>query len=379
MSVVDYDLLIPYGWTPAVAADCLPLLGDTLVPARVLRMERSECEVAVPISDTRLPDRMTAVVVRARCPRADSEVSGLCTGDWVGLGSDSGARPDTRRMLNDAVVRMLLPRRTAIVRAAVSGHSDSRARSADQVLAANVDTVLICSPADGDVDLGRIERLLALAWESGAQPVVVLTKADAAVTVPLEQVRAVAPGATVLSVSASTGLGMDVLVSVLTGTVALIGPSGAGKSTLANALLGAEVFATDAVRANDKRGRHTTVHRELRPLPGGGALIDTPGLRSVGLWDASAGIGRTFSDVESLATACRFSDCAHEREPGCAVREALESGALPQRRFDSYRKLSRENEWTAARTDHRLRAERTKVRRDIAKQQRRMYKDRGRH
>ncbi|WP_245719918.1 ribosome small subunit-dependent GTPase A [Nocardia uniformis] len=362
--MVDLDLLFPYGWTSALAAEYLPLLDNSLIPARVIRMERSECDVATLIPAASERESGHVAVIRARTPRSDSEISGLCTGDWVAI--------DSERM-----VRKLLPRRTAIVRAAVSGHSDSHAKAANQVLAANVDTVLVCTAADGDVDLGRIERLLALAWESGAQPVVVLTKADLAEDIPLESVRVAAPGATVLAASASSGVGMDVLAAVLDGTVALIGPSGAGKSTLANALLGSEVFATNAVREGDKRGRHTTVHRELRPLPGGGTLIDTPGLRSVGLWEASTGIGRTFSDLESFASACRFADCAHESEPGCAVRAAIESGELSQRRLDSYRKLHRENEWMAARSDSRLRAERERQWRGIAKQQRRMYRERG--
>ncbi|AYF76524.1 ribosome small subunit-dependent GTPase A [Nocardia yunnanensis] len=364
MSSVDFDLLVPFGWNSSYADDYLPLLGADLIPARVIRMDRSECDVAAPLPTADFQSRLTAAVVRAQLPRSDSEISGLCTGDWVAI--------DRSR-----TVRALLPRRTAIVRAAVSGQPDTRATSAHQVLAANVDTVLVCAAGDGDVDLGRIERLLALAWDSGAQPVVALTKADLAQDIPLDAVRAAAPGVTVLAVSASTGVGMDVLTSLLDGTVALIGASGAGKSTLANALLGAEVFATDVVRAGDKRGRHTTVHRELRPLPGGGTLIDTPGLRSVGLWDAAEGLGRTFSDVESLSAHCRFTDCAHETEPGCAVRAAIESGDLPRRRLDSYRKLSRENDWLAARTDARARAERTKVWKQINKEQRRMYKERG--
>ncbi|WP_036531889.1 ribosome small subunit-dependent GTPase A, partial [Nocardia cyriacigeorgica] len=310
--MVDYDLLIPYGWTDSVRLDYAALLETECVPARVIRMDRGECDVATPTG-----------LRRAICPRSDSEVSGLCTGDWV---------------LIDAamMVRRLLPRRSAIVRTTAS--RDSRA----QVLAANVDTVLICTAADGDVDLGRIERMLALAWESQAQPVVVLTKADAAEYLPLDEVRAVAPGATVVAVSATSEYGLDVLTAVLDGTVALIGPSGAGKSTLANALLGADVFATNDVRAVDKKGKHTTVHRELRPLPGGGTLIDTPGLRGVGLWEASEGLERTFSDIEALAADCRFSDCAHDAEPGCAVRAAIDSGAITERRLDSYRKLARE-------------------------------------
>ncbi|MBB5913610.1 ribosome biogenesis GTPase [Nocardia transvalensis] len=343
--MVDYDRLIPYGWNPAVSAAYTRLLDTGWVPARVIRMDRSECDVATPEG-----------LARARCPRADTNVNGLCTGDWVALDTES-------------TVRQLLPRRTAIVRASVSGRSQA------QVLAANVDTVLVCSAADGDVDLGRIERMLALAWESGAQPVVVLTKADLAGDIPLDEVRAIAPGATVLAVSAATEQGMDVLAAVLDGTVALLGPSGAGKSTLANALLGAEVFATNEVRAADKRGRHTTVHRELRPLPNGGTLIDTPGLRSVGLWDATEGIGRTFSDIEALAAECRFADCSHQRDAGCAVQAALDSGDLPRRRFDSYMKLQRENEWLASRSDARLRAERQRQWKNVARSQRAVYRE----
>ncbi|MBF6162887.1 ribosome small subunit-dependent GTPase A [Nocardia cyriacigeorgica] len=345
--MVDYDLLIPYGWTDSVRLDYAALLESECVPARVIRMDRGECDVATPTGPR-----------RAICPRSDSEVSGLCTGDWV---------------LIDAamIVRRLLPRRSAIVRTTAS--RDSRA----QVLAANVDTVLICTAADGDVDLGRIERMLALTWESQAQPVVVLTKADAAEYLPLDEVRAVAPGATVVAVSATSEYGLDVLTALLDGTVALIGPSGAGKSTLANALLGADVFATNDVRAVDKKGKHTTVHRELRPLPGGGTLIDTPGLRGVGLWEASEGLERTFSDIEALAADCRFSDCAHDAEPDCAVQAAIDSGEITERRLDSYRKLARENEWMAARSDKRLRAEREKVWRDISKQHRRMFREKN--
>ncbi|MEU1961888.1 ribosome small subunit-dependent GTPase A [Nocardia sp. NPDC019304] len=345
--MVDHDLLVPYGWTEAVASHYASMIEEDCVPARVIRMDRSECDVATPNGLT-----------RARCPRPDSEVGGLCTGDWVTI--DAGS-----------AVRRLLPRRSAITRSSASG------RSHGQVLAANVDTVLICTAADGDVDLGRIERMLALVWESNAQPIVLLTKADAAEDLPLAQVRAAAPGAAVLEVSASTGLGLDVLTALLDGTVALLGPSGAGKSTLANALLGAEVFATNAVRDTDKKGRHTTVHRELRPLPGGGTLIDTPGLRGIGLWDAGEGIEKTFSDIETLAAQCRFGDCAHHGEPGCAVREAIDNGELTQRRLDSYDKLARENEWMLARTDKRLRAERERAWRDITKHHRKMFRERN--
>jgi ribosome biogenesis GTPase len=251
------------------------------------------------------------------------------------------------------------------------------------VLAANVDTVAIAVSLAVAVDLGRTERLLALAWESGARPVVVLTQSDAAsgpdaAADALERVAAAAPGVDVVACSAATGEGVDVVRAVLTGTVVLVGPSGAGKSTLGNALLGAEVLATGAVRAGDGKGRHTTVRRELLPLPGGGVLIDTPGLRGVGLFEASTGLERAFADVEELAAGCRFGDCAHDAEPGCAVLAAVEGGVLPRRRLDSYRKLLRENEWAASRTDARLRAERENRRKAISRAQRQMYREGGR-
>ncbi len=338
------EQLCRYGWNDSVSASFAKYLTDNLTPARVVRVDRGEC-------DTITDDGP----VRARTPDEP-----LCTGDWVVIG-DLGGTP--------AVVHVL-PRRGAIVRSTASARSDA------QILAANVDTVLIISSLDGGVDLGRIERLLALGWESGAQPAVVLTKADAAENVSeiLAEVVSVAPGATVLAVSAATGEGIDILTAVLNGTVALIGASGAGKSTLANTLLGEELMATNAVRAADGKGRHTTAHRELLPLPFGGTLIDTPGLRGVGLWESGEGIAATFSDIESLSGGCRFADCGHVAEPGCAVLEAIESGDLPQRRLDSYRKLVRENEWMAVRSDARLRAERTRAVKSQSRALREMYR-----
>jgi ribosome biogenesis GTPase / thiamine phosphate phosphatase len=254
-------------------------------------------------------------------------------------------------------------------RAAVSGRAES------QALAANIDAVGIVTALDGDVDLGRIERMLALAWESGAQPIVILTKSDAAehVADTVAAVQAIAPGCSVLAVSAMTGDALDILTAMLDGTIVLIGPS--GKSTLANALIGAEVLATTAVRTVDGKGRHTTVHRELVPLPCGGSLIDTPGLRGVGVWDAADGIELAFPDIESLAEQCRFSDCRHDAEPDCGVLAAVESGELPQRRLASYRKLLRENEWMASRSDARLAAERAQAWKTITKATRKLYQN----
>ncbi|KAA0024605.1 ribosome small subunit-dependent GTPase A [Antrihabitans cavernicola] len=331
-----------YGWNDSVATS-FASYPDT--PARIVRVDKGQCDAAT-----------SGGVVRART--ADRQ---LCTGDWVTV-ADRGDAP---------TVIDLLPRTTAIRRS-------SSPRSEAQMLAANVDTVLVTTALDGDVDLARIERLLALAWESGAQPVIALTKADAAQHVldRIARVQTIAPGVSVLAVSATTGDGIDILIAVLSGTVALIGPSGAGKSTLANTLLGKELLATNAVRSVDGKGRHTTVHRELLPLPFGGALIDTPGLRGVGLWDAAHGIEKVFADVDTLAHQCRFDDCHHVAEPGCAVLAAVESGTLEQRRLDSYRKLLRENDWVAARSDARLRSERTRVVKSKSRELRRMYKSR---
>lgn len=301
-----------------------------------------------------------------------------CTGDWAVIDLENGRAGDHI----DGVVRALLPRRTAFVR------STSSKRSEGQVLATNIDTIVICVSLAEQLDLGRIERFLALAmssstgegrghgsalsWESGAQPLVVLTKADlvadpVALGHLVEDVSAAAPGVQVLAVSAATGDGLDTLTAVSAGaTSVLLGRSGAGKSTLANALVGADVQDVRAVRDQDGKGRHTTTTRDLLVLPGGGVLIDTPGLRGVGMWDAAGGLARTFSDVDELARQCRFQDCAHDAEPGCAVQDAVENGELALRRLESYRKLRRENQRIVAKTDARLRAA---IRRDWKQKQ----------
>lgn len=336
-------LLLDYGWSDSVAESFDPHLHNDSIPARIVRVDRGECDAVT--SDG---------IVRAR-----TTTDPVCTGDWVVL--DEHHR-----------VAQILPRRSAIRRASAG------AQAAAQVLAANVDTVFVVAALDQTLSLGRIERLLALAWESGAQPVAVLTKSDLATDLDttLDDVRACAPGVPVLAVGATTGDGMDVLTALLTGTVVLLGASGAGKSTLANALLGEERLATNDIRGVDGKGRHTTVARELVPLPSGGQLIDTPGLRGVGLWDVDDGLNKAFADIEELAVACRFGDCAHSGEPGCAVQAAVDAEDLPQRRLDSYRKLAKENEWMAARSNARLRAERTRAVKAQSRASRALYRSR---
>ncbi|MFF2501826.1 ribosome small subunit-dependent GTPase A [Streptomyces sp. NPDC058067] len=335
--------LVPYGWDADRESEFAPYAGQGLLPGRVVRVDRGQCDVVTADGVVRAD---TEFVV----PRDPMKV--VCTGDWVALDPEGG---DPR------YVRSLLPRRTAFVR------STSSKRSEGQILAANVDHAVIAVSLAAELDLGRIERFLALAWESGAQPVVVLTKADLvpdAVTTAhlVADAEAAAPGVQVLAVSAERGEGMDVLAALLGGgTSVLLGQSGAGKSTLANALAGADIMDVHAVRDIDGKGRHTTTTRNLLVLPAGGVLIDTPGLRGVGLYDAEAGVGQVFAEIEALAEGCRFHDCAHDAEPGCAVMAALDEGTLAPRRLDSYRKLLRENQRLAARTDARLRDEMRRV------------------
>lgn len=355
--------LTAYGWDDGFAECFTPYAGQGFVPGRIVRVDRGRVDVVVPEGEGTVEGEGVRTVLADTALVATSDPMRVpCTGDWAVIDLANGLTGDHL----DGVVRALLPRRTAFLRSA------SSKRSEGQILAANVDHAVIAVSLADALDLGRIERFVSLAWEGGAQPLVVLTKADLAggpdtVAHLVADAESAAPGVQVLAVSSATGDGLDVLSAVLAGdTSVLLGQSGAGKSTLTNALLGEEVQLVQAIRDRDGKGRHTTTTRDLRALPGGGVLIDTPGLRGVGMWDARAGLARTFSDVESLAEGCRFHDCAHEAEPGCAVQEAVESGELPVRRLESYRKLLRENQRIVAKTDARLRAE---IRRDWKQKQ----------
>ncbi|MDH6129594.1 ribosome small subunit-dependent GTPase A [Kitasatospora sp. GP82] len=334
-------LLSGFGWDEARAAEFTPLAEAGLTPARIARVDRGQCDVVLVDPES---GELRTVRADSRPVGDPDPVNCPCTGDWAAVDLTADPMP---------AVAALLPRSTAIIRKSAGGRSDG------QVLAANVDSVLIAVSLAAEPDLGRIERFLALAWESGAEPLVVLTKAD--LVDDAEHIRAdveeIAPGATVLVVSAETGEGMDVLRACLPGSTALIGQSGAGKSTLTNALIGAEVMTVQQTRDRDEKGRHTTTTRELILLPGGGVVIDTPGLRGVGLFGGE-GLQQAFAEIEELAEGCRFHDCGHRSEPGCAVVAALEDGTLPQRRWESYLKLQRENQWIASRTDARIAAER---------------------
>ncbi|MBV8480146.1 MAG: ribosome small subunit-dependent GTPase A [Actinobacteria bacterium] len=316
------------GWCAELADN----LEQGLEPGRVVAVHRGAFDVATPHGS-----------VRARLPgRLVRDGVDVAVGDWVGLAG--------------ALVRAVLPRKSAIVRKSAGLTSEA------QTLAANVDVAFVVTSLGPDLEPRRVERYLVTIWESGAVPEIVLTKADRMEDPwPLvAEVEAVAMGVPVHVVSAVTGQGCEALRARLGpgATAVVLGSSGVGKSTLVNRWAGREAMATKETRADDDEGRHTTTHRELVVLPGGGVVIDTPGLRELQLWDVgSAALDEAFADVEELAARCRFNDCTHTREPRCAVLAAVESGELPRERLDSWRKLQRELRAIAMRHDVRLRKE----------------------
>ena len=301
------------------------------VLARVARVDRGRLTVLTAEGERR--------VVPGKALHG-SELGGPAVGDWV--------------VLRGELATEILPRRSAFVRT-VAGRT-----SAAQVIAANVDVVLVVDALTMDARLRRVERYLAVAWSSGATPVVVLTKADLCddVEAAVDAVREDALGVDVLPVSSVTGEGLAAVQAMLGPgrTAAMVGPSGVGKSSLANALAGRTVAGTHEIR-EDGRGRHTTTARELHVLPGGGLLIDTPGMRELALYDDADGVQTAYADVTELAALCRFRDCGHRGEPGCAVAAAIDDGRLDPARFSAWRKLQAEAHRQLLRVDARARAE----------------------
>jgi ribosome biogenesis GTPase len=331
------------GYTPDFAEAFAPFEAEGLSPGRVVASHTPRI-LRIGMSDG---ERVAEVAGSLRHAAA-SPLDLPAIGDWVAvrLGVESH-RP---------LIQAVLPRRTAFVRRAAGD------RAVAQVLAANVDTVFLVVGLDADFNLRRLERTLVLAWESGAAPVVVLNKADLAaaeIDVRRAEAAGVAPGVPLVVLAAKRGEGLDALAPWLEPgrTVALLGSSGVGKSTIVNRLLGREKQKTQEVREADQRGRHTTTHRELVALPGGALLVDTPGLREIQLWSEGAGLEAAFEEVLALSAGCRFRDCAHEGEPGCAVRAAAADGRLDPKRLESYLKLQAELRSIEVREDPLLRRE----------------------
>ena len=314
-----------YGWSDALRLAFEPHARAGYLPGRIV-VQRREANLVV-TDQGHLSARLSG-----RLRHEAREGGHPAAGDWVALSANAGE--------GTATLHAVLPRRTAFVRRAADSVQTL------QVIAANIDVVFVVTSLNADLNPRRLERFLAAAWQSGARPVVVLTKADLCEQSEDQaaEIARLAAGCPVLSVSAREGVGLGGLMDHISSgqTCVLIGSSGVGKSTLVNALLGEERMATQDIRASDARGRHTTSYRQLVLLPGGGLILDTPGIREVGLVDADEGLGTVFDDIERLAQDCRFSDCRHGTEPGCAVRGALDGGLLDADRWSHFQKLSQE-------------------------------------
>jgi ribosome biogenesis GTPase len=337
------------GWNQFFAEAFAPYEPEGLIPGRVAVQERGGAVLFTTAGTLRAE-------VATRLIRGGGQV---VAGDWVA----AEQLPSESRV----IVRAVLPRHSRFAR-------KEPWLTEEQVVAANVDTVFLVTDCGRDFKPRRLERYLTAAWDSGAAPVIVLTKSDLALdaSARVAEAEAIALGVPVHAVSSVTGEGLGALGPYLLQgcTIALLGSSGVGKSTLVNRLLGQDLLATAEVR-EDGRGRHTTTTRELVHLRGGALLLDTPGMRELQLWADESALDETFADVAELARDCRFSDCAHGQEPGCAVTAALGNGSLPQVRWESYGKLQRELRALAVKQDVRLRSEARKERRRFARSQRR--------
>lgn len=318
-------LIEHYGWSASLAETFEPHAQAGHTPGRVILQQRDGYVVATEDGDMRAK-------VSGRLRHEAKEIGHPAVGDWVALSPSEKERT--------ATIHAILPRRTAFVRRA----ADSMRKL--QILAANVDVAFIVTSLNADLNLRRIQRYLAAAWESGARPVVVLTKSDLCDDPQAQAASVVAldTGCPVLMVSARQGQGLGALLAQVGRgeTCVLIGSSGVGKSTLVNAFLNEDRMATQAIRENDDQGRHTTSHRQLVLLPNGRLILDTPGIREVGLVDAEAGVSAVFEDIEGLLPNCRFTNCSHGSEPGCAVQIALQDGTLDPDRWAHFQKLTLE-------------------------------------
>ena len=348
--------LASWGWNSYFEAFWQGGDRKNVVPARVIAQQRKFWRVAAEFGEC-----WAEASGKLRLA-ADEGADWPAVGDWVAA--------ELHGEGTTAVIQEVLPRRSKFVRKSPGRKMEK------QVIAANVDTALLVSALDGDFNPRRVERYLAQCWESGTKPVIVLNKADA--RTKAAEMERVAVGTAMCVVSAKTGDGFGELEKFLkTGqTFVLLGSSGVGKSTIANRLLGQAVQEVQPVRESDSRGRHTTTTRELFILPDGALLMDTPGLREMQLWDAGEGVAQVFADIDALARQCRFGDCRHEGEPGCAVQAALDGGTLDRGRFENRLKLLREQQFLRRKVDPEARQEQKERWKKIHRAARQKYQHR---
>jgi ribosome biogenesis GTPase len=344
------------GWNAHFQSAWQSLALPGLIPARVSAEHRDRYQILT-------ADGEIAAVPAGRLRHQQVDGDWPAVGDWVAVRmSDTG---------DLAVIEAILPRQSRFARKAAG--TDVR----QQVVAANVTTVFLVAALDRDFNLRRLERYLVLAAEGDVQAVIVLSKADQCedLAPAIQAVRGIAPETAIRPISAITGDGIDSLAPWLGEgqTVALLGSSGVGKSTLVNRLLGRHIQSTQAVREQDQRGRHTTTHRELFPMPGGGLLVDTPGMRELQLWHADEGLAETFEDLTWIARDCQYRDCGHENEPGCAIQAGIAAGWVDADRVANYRKLDRELAWLARKHDPVAQREQKEKWKKIHKQLRQRY------
>ncbi|WP_299410057.1 ribosome small subunit-dependent GTPase A [Acaryochloris sp. IP29b_bin.148] len=323
------------GWSHELALSFEPFAAQQLQVGRVARQHQQAYTLY-----TQDGERMAKISGKLR-HQAHSAEALPCVGDWVAIQSSA---------VQTAIIHHILPRRTQFSRKLAGTTTEM------QLVATNIDSIFLLCGLDHEFNLRRIERYLVMIWESGANPVIVLNKVDLCEQLDqyLQDLAAIALGVPVIQISALHHQGLEALESYLQPgqTVALLGSSGVGKSTLTNQLMEEEIQAVQAVRADDSRGRHTTTSRQLMGLPSGAVLIDTPGMRELQLWTTS-GVSQTFAEIETLATQCRFRDCQHQQEPGCAVQAALADGRLDIQRLQSYQKLQREEAYLQRKQDQK--------------------------
>lgn len=347
-----------FGWRPFFASHFAPFAEKGFVAGRVAVEHRKIYRVYSAQGE------LTAEAAGRLYYQAQGDDELPAVGDWLAM--------RVRDAEKKATIHAVLPRQSKFSRKAAG--KETR----EQVIAANIDTVFLVSGLDNDFNIRRIERYLTLTWESGALPVIILNKADLCEDLQekYDAIEAIAVGVPVHIISARDGQGLDELGQYFqnNATVALLGSSGVGKSTLINQLAGGEIQKVQAIRENDGKGRHTTTQREMILLPGGGLIIDTPGLRELQLWDAAEGLEETFDDIEQIARNCFFKDCLHESEPRCAVTRAVAAGTIDSDRFESYKKLQKELRYLDRRQDQRAQLDEKRRWKSIMKEMRRFNK-----